>query len=361
MSNNYWSYLLLRKLYMPVILFVIIYGIIYVSTYAILKIMEFLREMGALALASRLKLLSELLSSGVSRIYDESKLDFEPRWFAVTYHLYKKGASPVTSLSKDLGISHPAVVQVVNTLVKKGYVNREKSKSDARVHHVSLSEKGRKKAEALMSAWENTRIATERLLDETSPGLLVAIKNIEDALAGKDMFKRITEVAMEKEMTVEEAHKQDLSFYKDINFEWLKEYLGISDHDREILEDPENTILKDGGKIYIVLYNGQAAATFTLIPLDKESCELSKLALRKDLRGRGLGRAVLNHAIECARRQGFSKILLFTHEKLVEASSLYRKAGFKETNAFETAQDLSGRCSLKMLYEISNSKPLNTY
>ena len=45
--------------------------------------MDLVNELAELAIATRLKRLSERLSIDVSKIYKESEVDFEARWFLI--------------------------------------------------------------------------------------------------------------------------------------------------------------------------------------------------------------------------------------------------------------------------------------
>jgi hypothetical protein len=52
--------------------------------------MDIIKDLAELALASRLKRLSDRLMKDVSQVYKDCKIDFEPRWFAVLYALNKE-------------------------------------------------------------------------------------------------------------------------------------------------------------------------------------------------------------------------------------------------------------------------------
>lgn len=56
--------------------------------------------------------------------------------------------------------------------------------------------------------------------------------------------------------------------------------------------------------------------------------ELVKLYLRTDARGKGLGRKLMEHCIEAARRMGFNKLYLESMPELNQAVALYEKMGF---------------------------------
>lgn len=58
-------------------------------------------------------------------------------------------------------------------------------------------------------------------------------------------------------------------------------------------------------------------------------CERWKMCFRRELRGRGHGKAILQRALEQARSLGFRRIQLDTASVLKEAISLYRSFGFR--------------------------------
>lgn len=68
-----------------------------------------------------------------------------------------------------------------------------------------------------------------------------------------------------------------------------------------------------------------------LYPLETSAVELRKMYFRPEIRGRGLGRRLLDDLIAAARDRGFARIELETASNLETAIALYRRAGFLET------------------------------
>jgi putative acetyltransferase len=58
-------------------------------------------------------------------------------------------------------------------------------------------------------------------------------------------------------------------------------------------------------------------------------CELRKMYLLPDARGRGQGRALLQHCLETARRLGYRRCYLETLTGMDAAMRLYERAGFE--------------------------------
>ncbi|MFH1197103.1 MAG: hypothetical protein V1720_15510 [bacterium] len=66
--------------------------------------MDTIRELEELALATRLKRLSERLSKDISLVYKKSNIDFEARWFVLISSLIKESPQSITGLAKKTWI-----------------------------------------------------------------------------------------------------------------------------------------------------------------------------------------------------------------------------------------------------------------
>lgn len=62
--------------------------------------------------------------------------------------------------------------------------------------------------------------------------------------------------------------------------------------------------------------------------LPANTVELVKLYLLPAARGRGVGKALINHCLEAARTNGYARLYLETTEELTQAIPLYEKLGF---------------------------------
>jgi putative acetyltransferase len=122
---------------------------------------------------------------------------------------------------------------------------------------------------------------------------------------------------------------EDTTAFRTLNEEWITRYFTLEKADQETLGDPENKILKKGGSIFVAYFDGQAVGCVALIPMGDGVYELSKMAVSPQLRGLGIGRKVLQHAVTQAKRMGARSLVLASNARLENAVHLYESVGFR--------------------------------
>ncbi|MGK3996337.1 GNAT family N-acetyltransferase [Sorangium sp. So ce1024] len=90
--------------------------------------------------------------------------------------------------------------------------------------------------------------------------------------------------------------------------------------------DIEVDELDEGAQHYVVLEGGEVVATMRIVPYE-DALKVGRVAVRKDRRGAGLGRRLLEEAIRIAAAQGARALVLNAQ---VAAAPFYRKLGFVE-------------------------------
>lgn len=97
--------------------------------------------------------------------------------------------------------------------------------------------------------------------------------------------------------------------------------------------------LKGGFEVYRVIQEGRMLGAIRCT-FPASTCHLDRLAVAPELRRRGIGRALLDHAIGRARRAGVTRVWTELDPRLIGAVTLYRAAGFRESGRH--AAHLSG-------------------
>jgi putative acetyltransferase len=113
--------------------------------------------------------------------------------------------------------------------------------------------------------------------------------------------------------------------------------------------DLEGAYLAQGGTFDVLVdENGTIVGTIALLPVDETTVELRKMYLAPSMRGRGLGRRLLDHALARARALGFHRVTLETHTVLKTATALYQAYGFTPYNACH----VSKRCNATLALDL---------
>lgn len=122
---------------------------------------------------------------------------------------------------------------------------------------------------------------------------------------------------------------EDASAFRRLNEEWITRYFVLEPMDMKTLSDPGKAIFGKGGRIFIAYANGEPVGCAALVPMENGVVELAKMAVDPHYRGQGIGRRVLEYAIEQARAMGARSIFLGSSTKLPAALHLYESAGFR--------------------------------
>ena len=89
------------------------------------------------------------------------------------------------------------------------------------------------------------------------------------------------------------------------------------------------------GRLILAEYERHLAGCVALHKLEFGICEMKRLYLRPQFRGKGLGRALADHIIVEARHIGYERMRLDTVEPVMkDAVEMYRRLGFKEIAAY---------------------------
>lgn len=139
---------------------------------------------------------------------------------------------------------------------------------------------------------------------------------------------------------------------KTLNVEWLTKYFTVEPHDEVVLSDPQTHILDKGGRIFFAVLDGQVVGTVSLIRESDERFELSKMAVTETIQGKGIGKALLEHAIQEAKKMGVVYLFLLSNTKLTPALTLYRNFGFEEV---PLGSSVYVRADIKMELYVGNS------
>jgi len=289
---------------------------------------DFLKELGVLAVVTRLKRVSDAMLHDGRRMYKELGMDIEPNWFVMFRLLEKYRKLSVTDIAQRIGLAHPSVISIVNKMIKAGYLKEERAPDDNRKRLLCLTEKATTELPKFERVWIAGMAGVKRMMHDTD--VLTFLDTLESRIAEKGFRPRtLAELERLPKVSVIEFNERYREDFGRLNYEWIAAAYEIEKHDREVLDNPE-AIIESGGHIFFTLVDGVAAGTVALIPMETNDFELTKMAVSPDYRGLGLGDKLMAACVDWGKKMNKNSLILESNTRQIAAINLYRKFGFVE-------------------------------
>jgi GNAT superfamily N-acetyltransferase len=95
------------------------------------------------------------------------------------------------------------------------------------------------------------------------------------------------------------------------------------------LRDVDRNYGAAGGVFFVLLDDGRVVGTVAAVPKSETACEIKRLYLLAPYRGRGQGRALMEHVLGWARAAGFREAIAWSDVRLQTAHIVYDRLGFE--------------------------------
>jgi len=312
--------------------------------------MEFFNKVGKVALGSRLRLMTAVLTDDAAKIYESYGMNFLPKWFPVFYTLIEEKEMTITEIANEIGHSQPSVSKIVQEMIVAGLVEESSKSSDKRRNIVVLTAQGHEFAKELKLQLKDVEAAVDGLITESSHNLWAALEEWEFLLGQKSLFKRVNEQKKKREsldVQIVEFKPEYSQAFKALNVEWISTYFEMEEADYKALDNPKEYILDKGGKIFVALYQNEPLGVCALIKMTNSDYdfEMAKMAVSPKAQGKNIGFLLGQAIVNSAKEQGAKKIYLESNTILKPAINLYHKLGFQKVFGLATPYK---RCNIQM-------------
>ncbi len=296
-----------------------------------------IRDLGILAIGTRLRVASENLGALVKDFYSAHGLDFEPRWFPVFQLVRRQPGISLVTVAGQIGVSHTAVKVLVKPMLEAGLLTADINPDDARAKQLRLTQAGEVLYARLQPAWFALEKAEQEAFGKDADTILRALETLEDAITDRAIPRALRNTlsaesvaAGLKLVSYDAANPDHARMFAALNIEWLQTYHTVEPVDYRMFADPVATIIAPGGEIVLAEVSGQIVGTGAIIKRSETIYELAKMAVSRTFQARGIGAAIVRHFEDRARQRGLEKLYLVSSVRLPHAVRMYRKLGWTD-------------------------------
>ncbi len=293
---------------------------------------DILRNLGYLALGSRLKRLAEQLQADAAKAHARMGYPMKPAQFPLLAALDARGPLTVTEAVEALGVSQPAVTRTLGSLIAADLVETQRDPSDSRVKRIRLTPEGQALlARMQRDLWPHIDAAAAALAEGPPADLLTLICRVEDAMQSSSLEDRVH--ARTPPLRILPYDDSLAGTFAEITRAWVEDMFTLEANDKAIIDDPRGMIIDRGGEILFVEAEDLGiVGTCALMPSEGTSFELTKMGVTASARGKRAGafllQAVLARAAEMRAQGTMGELFLLTNAKCEAAIHLYEKYGF---------------------------------
>src|SRR5438552_8051046 len=98
-------------------------------------------------------------------------------------------------------------------------------------------------------------------------------------------------------------------------------------YDADLTRIP-GTYFRAGGAFWVLEDDGRVVGTVAVVPLSPTDVEIKRVYLDASLRGQGLGKALIEHALNWASGRGHTRVKLWSDVKFTRSHIMYERLGF---------------------------------
>lgn len=246
----------------------------------------------------------------------------------VLYEIAQKPGIAASALAQKLAMDRGQLSRLVNHLVKGGLVERDGKPAGRRMVPMYATHEGRKVLHTLeRSAQDQAAGLMAGLSSREKHRLGAALTEVENLLGSGQSKKNkllVRRAASGELGWIISRHAQ--IYGQEYGFSQVFEQyvlLGMADYLRQ-----ENN---SRSRVWIAEVGRSPAGSIAIVEQTGNQAQLRWLLVEPRARGLGVGKLLVERALDFSRQQGFGSVMLWTLQNLPAARALYQSYGFELT------------------------------
>ncbi|EJR24483.1 bifunctional helix-turn-helix transcriptional regulator/GNAT family N-acetyltransferase [Bacillus cereus] len=244
----------------------------------------------------------------------------------VVTEIHSKSGCTATEVREHLGIDRGYMSRIIQRFEDEKIVVKKQSSEDKRQYLLYLTDYGEKIYKDLV---ENSNREVGKMIQDISKGdlskLITSMDNIESIFLNKGSSQPTVSIRSFRPGDVGYvAHLHGQLYDETYNFGQMFEYYvmkGLT----EFMVDSK------GGDLWIAEVDGKISGSIAITKSSNTVAQLRWFVLDENYQGMGIGKKLMETAINFCKEQGYQHIFLWTVSILGAARHLYKKYGFELT------------------------------
>jgi len=244
----------------------------------------------------------------------------------VLYELANREQPTAAELARDLGLDAGYLSRILRSFARGGLVRKQRSASDGRQQHLTITDRGRKAFAPLNRGSQEEFGAMLAALSAAEQARLVeAMRRIETLLGARPETRAPYVLRPHAPGDIGWIISRHAALYAreygwDGSFEGMVAEIGakfIAHYDAAY------------ERCWIAEKDGEPVGSVVLVRQSAKVAKLRLLIVDPKARGLGIGKRLVEECIRFARHAGYRKIVLWTNSVLTAARAIYVAAGFQ--------------------------------
>lgn len=239
----------------------------------------------------------------------------------VLLEIDKAGECKASDLTELLQIDPGYLSRMLARFKREQFLTKARSPADGRAQLLSLTDTGRNVFRSLSDSSTRQIVAMlEKLPDGDQEKLVSHMQSIQDILSHRG----------DDSITIRPWRPGDLGYIAHRHGVLYEKEYGLDQSFERYVMAGMVKFFENGsrGNVWVAEFGGRIVGSIAIVDAEPETAQLRWFLIEPEFRGVGLGRRLMDTAMDYCRQRAFRRVFLWTFQGLDAARHLYSSRGF---------------------------------